>query len=291
MVLTCDPDLATQNITPPGPRDWLKDVDGNQIIWIRMNSRLVFKQQGKIATLYFWSCSHEYVSVKWLAASSPQGNMSVHKKRAQWGGKKNRAKSWKDPGFLWHCLRLCTQPWLRYTHGLFSYMGKYNTILFKPAGLIFCHLNKKVHNSYNTLPMDHKMLPQAEGPLFQDLQELLFNAQSLTLTRARLLLNWSVGGFSAAGPLCGAKELMGFWLPEHLCWNSLGNFVLWNSQQLGIPVGWWLGAWRAPCWMKKCVWSQLGRAVGGSWLVLPNSHCALREAASTTVYCWLLLSP
>lgn len=48
-------------------------------------------------------------------------------------------------------------------HQLFSYLRKYIIFLFKPVGLILCHLKGRVYNQYNILPNDHWMVPHAKG--------------------------------------------------------------------------------------------------------------------------------
>lgn len=79
-----------------------------------------------------------------------------------------------------------------------------------------------------------------------------------------------VGGVSVAGLLSQAKELRGFWLPEYLCWNSLGNFVLWNS----LPLWTWLGNNSKPReltgrWGEEMSLKSAGRDVGRSWQKRP----------------------
>lgn len=167
---------------------------------------------------------------------------------------------------------------------------KVRFFLFKSVGLLFCHLNKKVHNQYNILPMDHQTAPHAKGPFFQDFQELPFNEQTLTLRRTRRLLecgrlrcSWAlVLGQRANGLLASWAPLLKLpgefcfikfpatWYPSGLIIRSLNGSLLDE---------------------KKNVWSQLQRAVGGSGSVLPNSYCALTEVAPITVRCQSLLSP
>lgn len=195
-----------------------------------------------------------------------------------------RAKSWRDPGSLWHCLRLCIQPWLKHTHGLFSCIRKDKIFSFKSVGLIFCHLNKKVHNQkkkvqnqYDILPMDPQMAPHAKGPFFQDFQELPFNEQTLTLRRTRwqlecgrLLWSWALAlGQRANGFLASRAPLLK--LPGEFCfinfpasWYPSGLVI--RSLNGSLLDG------------KKNVWSQLQRAaVGGNGSVLPNSYAHWRK--------------
>lgn len=171
-----------------------------------------------------WSCWQPPVHKegRWMDFTIWMDFFSVKRKPTE--KKTKRAKSWRDPGSLWHCLRLCIQPWLKHTHGLFRCMRKDKTFLFKSVGLIFCHLNKKVHNQYNILPMDHQRVPHAKGPSFKTFKS--YPSMNRHWHWGEQDGCWSVGGYSTAGLLCWAKELMGFWLPEHLCWNSLGNFAL-----------------------------------------------------------------
>lgn len=172
-----------------------------------------------------WGCWQPPVHKegRWMDCTIWMDFFSVKRKPTE--KKTKRAKSWRDPGTLWHCLRLCIQLWLKHTHGLFLCMRKDETFLFKSVGLIFCHLNKKVHNQYNILPMDPQMVPRAKGPSFKAFRGYPSmnrhwhwgEQDGWLLDCGRLLRSWA---------LVLGQRANGVWLPEHLCWNSPGNFAL-----------------------------------------------------------------